>query len=373
MRKDLLSAILFFALAATATSQITITKTDMPQPGDTLRVSTATDSTGLAMASLTGTGLTWDYSNLTPASQTIDTFLSPGSTSAIDQLVFNNSFFYPAYKATVAQSTPNPPSVVGVTVANVVTFYKAQTANYENVGYAATINGLPTPVTDDTIDVVYKFPMVYGNSDSCHSSSHQSIPLLGYYGQNQFRVNYVEGAGTLITPFGTFSALKVKTLLYASDSLYIDTFHFGFSVPVPEQIQYKWLANGQGMPLLQINETVVLGSPTYVSTVYRDSARNLNPVPAGITEVNSSFKNVSLYPNPADENTVVNYYLANSSLVKIAIYSVDGRCISPVFSGEQATGNYNLSLNAANLQSGIYLLKMEANGGQEIRKLVVVK
>jgi hypothetical protein len=372
MKTFLPLSILFFAFANSGIAQITITEADMPQAGDTVRVSMSADSTGLPTPALTGPGLTWNYSALVPASQVIDTFLAVSPTDASIPLAY---LFYfdnpgePAYEATVAQAGANLPSLGGIiTISDVVNFYKDESNNYETVGYGATVNSIPAPVKDDTIDVVYNFPMNYGNADSCHSSNSLSIPSFGAYEQNQYRVNYIDGWGTLITPYGTFSTLKVKTLLYTSDSVYLDTLHFGFRASQPEQIQYKWLANGHPMPMLQINETKGSNARQYI---YPDSARK--GLLAGVAEINSSLNSVSLYPNPAKGNTTLSYNLSSTSPVTISVYSVDGRCVSKVFSGEQTIGNHTLNMSIDNLTAGIYLLKIDANGEQTVKKLVVVK
>jgi hypothetical protein len=323
----------------------------------------------LPTPSLTGAGITWDYSALVPASQTIDTFLSVASTPIAYQLFFNDAILYPNYKATVAQSGASIPSNMYVTVTNVINYYLDEASNYESVGFGAGINSIPTSIKDDTIDVVYKFPMNYLNADSCHSSSTTNIPGLGYYLQTQYRVNQVEGWGTLKTPFGTFPTLKVKTLIYTTDSIYVSAFGFGFKLPQPEQIQYKWLTNGEHVPVLQINETAGAKGRRYL---YRDSTRN-GLLGLGVADMKSSLNSVSLYPNPTSENATVSYSLAGTSQVNIAVYSVDGRCISNVYVGQQSLGNHTVAINVLNLQAGIYLLKLEANGEQTVKKLVVEK
>jgi len=362
---------LIFVFSGKVFSQITITQADMPQPGDTIRLSTTTDTNLVPTPALTGAGITWDYSKLVRQSQTIDTFISVTSTPIAYQLYFNDGIFYPNYKSTVAQAVSTITSFTLVTINKVINFYKDESNNYESVGYGATINSIPASVKDDTIDVVYNFPLTYGNKDSCHSSNHLSIPKLLYYGQSQYRVNNVEGWGTLITPFGTYPTVKVKTLIYASDTVYLDTLiHFGFKIPQPEQIQYKWLTNGQHVPLLQINERMVGNVPTYLNTVYRDSARKST---VGITEANQSFNNLTLYPNPTNENTTLNYQLTNSSLVNIGVYSVDGRCVLKTFNGEQNAGTHTMNLNVENLQPGIYLIRVESGGQEAVKKLVVIR
>lgn len=373
MKRFLPLSILIFAFARLGISQITITKSDMPQPGDTLRVSMSNDSIGLPPPALTGAGITWDYSRLIPFSQTIDTFLSVPSTPFAYQLFFNDGFLYPAYKATVAQNGPNFPPLGPITVTQVVNYYKAQTANYESVGYGAYIDLIPTSVKDDTIDVIYNFPLNYGNADSCHSSSHTTIPAIGYYGQFQYRVNHVEGWGTLITPFGTFQTLKVKTMLFNFDSLYVDTFHIGFKTPLLQQIQYKWLANGQHIPVLQINETPGVPVQQYI---YRDSIRST----LGVGELRTNSEVVRVYPNPSNgQFTFQSSGVSGQSSVEVynelgqQVYSAKYPLSPSERFSRAGTANYSLDLSAQ--PNGIYFYRVLSQTGNLLGdgKLIIQK
>ena len=200
MKKHVILYLLSLLVAANIDAQITISNNDMPQPEDTVRLSTTTISSGLPAFALTGTNYTWDYSQLVPMSQTVDTFLSVSTTPFAYQLYFNNAILYPAYVSTVAQAAPNPPTIQPVSITDVINYYKNSSSAYENVGFGAKINSLPASVRDDSIDFIYRFPMNYGNSDSCNSAYHLAIPNLGYYGAKQHRVNHVDGWGTLKTP-----------------------------------------------------------------------------------------------------------------------------------------------------------------------------
>ena len=353
-------SILFFAFAHTGISQITITQSDMPQPGDTLRVSTSADTIGLPTPALTGAGITWNYAALVPLTQTIDTFISVSSTPFAYQLFFNDGFLYPNYKATVAQNGMSLPPLGPLTVTQVVNYYKTQSSSYESVGYGANIDFIPTSVKDDTIDVVYNLPMNYGNADSCHSGSHTTVPLLGYYGQFQYRINHVEGWGTLITPYGTFSTLKVKTILFNSDSLYVDTFHLGFRTPQVMQIQYKWLANGQHIPLLQINERSPSGPRQYI---YRDSVRNEL---LGISDVKAESGKVEVYPNPSRgifELEISHAGLVSASQPTINVYNTLGQEVY-FETLKQVQGDNEIDLS--NHPNGIYFYRVVSTDGSLI-------
>lgn len=361
MKTPLPFSILFFAFAIRATSQITITQADMPQAGDMLRVSITADSAGLPTPALTGQGITWDYSALTVQSQTVDTFLSVSSTSIIYQVFFNDAILYPADKATVAQSGGGVPAFGPITVTGIINYYKDETANYESVGYGANINGIPASVRDNNIDVIYNFPMKYGNADSCHSNNALSVPTIVYYGQTQYRINHVEGWGKLITPFGTFSTLKVKTILYSTDSLYLDTLHIGFKTPLTEQIEYKWLANGEHIPVLEIDETKGSRNRQYI---YRDGIRNL----AGVNEVKGENEMVKVYPNPSKGVfTLQSSEVSGQSSVEV--YNVLGEKVYSQSNIQNSTFNINLSSQPAS----VYLYRVLSENGSLIGqgKLVV--
>ena len=61
---------------STVLSQITISESDFSIPGDTVRISVSTQTSN--DPSLTGAGITWDYSALTATSQFLREFTSIG-------------------------------------------------------------------------------------------------------------------------------------------------------------------------------------------------------------------------------------------------------------------------------------------------------
>jgi hypothetical protein len=363
--KKIIIVTAFLFVAKIFNGQITITQSDMPLPGDTVRLSTTIDTIGLPNFVNTGTNFTWDFSALQALSQKVDTFLNVSSTPVLYQFYFNDPILYPAYVATVAQSAPNPPPVGPVTLTSVINYYKASSSAYENVGFGATLNSLPLSVKDDTIDYVYRFPLSYGNSDSCNSSYQIGIPGLGYYGERQRRVNHVDGWGILKTPYGTFPALRVFTKLFITDTLYIDTLHYGFSTPTTEQLQYKWLGAGQAEPLLQVNENVLFGLPVISSIVYRDSAR---PVPLSIMKFNSIAKQCSVFPNPAKDELFI---LSSATLqtTEIVLYNSVGQKVMQKRINQINAGT-SYSLNVSSLTSGIYYLQLSGNQGTTTYKVV---
>jgi len=114
--------------------------------------------------------------------------------------------------------------------------------------------------------------MNYLNKDSSNSSISLPIPNLGYYGKRQKRVNQVDGWGTLITPYGTFNTLRIKSTLTINDTIYLDTLHAGFTIPRPIAYEYKWFSAGSKIPMLEIDATAAGGNNVTIARVnWRDS------------------------------------------------------------------------------------------------------
>ena len=250
MKKILLVSLFAFCVSLSQ-AQITITKNDFAIAGDTFRVSNAAGF-GITNVDSTGANMTWDYSTLTALTQTVDTFVSVSSTPFLYQFYFNNAIIYPNTKATVATkiNVPALPAGAPITLTNAYGFYKVNTAAFSQVGFGATISGLPTSIPYDSLDYVYRFPMNYGNMDSCKYKFQLSIPNIGYLRRRASRVNEIDGWGTLITPFGTFSTLRVKSTTYATDTIYITSISFGTQIVQAPSVEYKWIGTNSGIPYL---------------------------------------------------------------------------------------------------------------------------
>ena len=92
--------------------------------------------------------------------------------------------------------------------------------------------------------------------------------------------------------------------------------------------------------------------------------------PLGIAQINPSTAHVSApYPNPANNNVSFNYNLKGAQHGTMEIYNSIGRCVqtTPV-----SAENNKLSISVANLPSGIYICKLQANGGNPVYQRLVV-
>lgn len=249
-------------ICISAFSQITIDHTDMPAPGDTLRLSISTAIQG--DFTKTGYDTIWDFSSLLVMNQRVDTFVSV-TDPAIPYLYL---IFFPPTVSNLASPMGGAGVVPGVPVSSGYRFYNNVNASFTDLGFAVELQGLPLALKYDNPDIQYKFPLTTGTPNwSSNSMVSISIPGTGSFYTSRTRQTQVDGWGTLITPFGTFSTIRVKSHLIEIDSITLDTGSMNF--PVTRDImEYKWLAKGLGEPVLQINQEGLVAT-----AIYRDSVR----------------------------------------------------------------------------------------------------
>jgi hypothetical protein len=265
MNKYLILALFIFFTSLFCHAQIVIDQGDMPVAGDTLRVSV----TNLVPSGyqLTGLDTTWNFSALEALSQRVDTFLNVSVTPLEYQ------FFFVLQGGANLASPRSASFFPGIPVSEGFTFFKKSAGAYEDLGTAFKVEGFPFPAKYDIPDKQYAFPMNPGDSWASVASFGITIPGLIAYSTERNRSSVVDGWGTLITPFGSFQTLRVKSEILQHDSVYIDSLQTGF--PFNRIItEYKWLGKNQGIPLLVVSEEGGFSTAVY-RDIYRMSAQSL--------------------------------------------------------------------------------------------------
>ncbi|MDD5486853.1 MAG: T9SS type A sorting domain-containing protein [Dehalococcoidales bacterium] len=79
------------------------------------------------------------------------------------------------------------------------------------------------------------------------------------------------------------------------------------------------------------------------------------------------------YPNPFNPQTTISYSLGKGSQIDLAIYNTNGIRVATLFSGEREAGYYESNWYAGNMPSGIYLIRMTAEGQILTQKVVLMK
>jgi hypothetical protein len=79
------------------------------------------------------------------------------------------------------------------------------------------------------------------------------------------------------------------------------------------------------------------------------------------------------YPNPFNPITQIRYRLPVSSKVRLEVFDMLGRRIATLVEARQEAGEYQMRFNAENLPSGMYLLRLQAGGFSDTKKMLLVK
>ena len=349
-----------FLFTSVSIAQISIVQSDLPNSGDSIRISYA--SGFIYNPDSAGAGFTWNYYNLVPTIQNMERFASPANTA------------YPfpfAFTASYGQAVYTPDSLGAVMPTDVYNFFKESSSQFRQVGRGMTMSGAPIPVAYNNADVIYRLPVAFGNIDSCDADYAFNIPNLIYYGETIHRVNMVDGWGDLITPYDTFSVVRLKSTLYITDTIHLDSAALGFTIPRPASYEYKWLAKGKKIPVLQVNATDIAGFPL-VNTVWYQDSLHTNLSGLGIKEI-KNISAVAVYPNPAKDIIYLEYDLSSAGETVIDITDVTGRNVYSSVKANLSGKNRTVISLSDEFKSGVYFLSVRNAQYAAFTKLIIAE
>jgi len=351
MKKFLFVIILMISCYA---SYAQITASDMPTSGDTLRSSFANPIGSTINLSNTGSGITWDFSTLTPIAQVVDVYKTAFQVNPLYAATISLN----AYGYKVADSIPGA-SAFPVTINDIYTFFskKNNPSRFVAEAFAAKVSNIPTAVNYSDEDEWYFFPLNYTDVDSSTFKLNFTMGSVGSYKQQGKRKTTVDGQGTIKTPFFTMptSCIRVKSEVDAVDSVSFGTQSFG----IPRKtIEYKWLVSGEHFPALWVTANV-LGTQTFITSVrYRDMYRLI----LGITAPDNPIQILTAYPNPATDAVTIKLP-QHWRLFTLEVFDTQGKLVS--FSEN------NARIDISSLSTGQYIIRVSS--GSEIGYVQILK
>lgn len=90
-------------------------------------------------------------------------------------------------------------------------------------------------------------------------------------------------------------------------------------------------------------------------------------------EVPQQFELEQNYPNPFNPTTTIQYGLPESGNVTMEVYDMTGRRVATLVNENQRAGWHEITFDASNLASGMYIYRMQSGDFVNTRKLILVK
>jgi hypothetical protein len=125
------------------------------------------------------------------------------------------------------------------------------------------------------------------------------------------------------------------------------------------------MANGEKVPVMEIDGTDAGGGFTVTNIQYTDSLRSDVPH-VGIAEANVS-STISAFPNPAEEQITVQIRGADAQTLRL--YDISGRLLRSI----DVRGKHAIAIDRAELSSGIYFLQVESAEGRRSALRIVFR
>jgi hypothetical protein len=340
MKKKLTFLALTLFISTYVVSQVTITTEDLPMAGQNYNLVQASPLELADPALSAGMDVTWDYSNLEPLNTNVQSFIPVSATPFLYQFLFNQ-----ANHATAGEDLE-----IGemLSFTDVFNYFDNDATGYFDLGFGSSFNGFPLLGQRNPTDRVLKLPLEFGNEPDENDSFYIiAIPTLATIRNWQNRLNIIDGWGTVTTPTGTFEALRVRSVLNIVDSIQItlegQEIMQGFTRP--ETTEYRWLAPGMGVPVLQINTV----GEQITQVAYRGENSTI-----GFDELNEEL--ISVFPNPASDFVQIT---VPQNAVPQSIQFTDAAGRMQIM--EYVNNGGSVMVNTSNLSAGMYQIQLMTN------------
>jgi 5'-nucleotidase len=90
-------------------------------------------------------------------------------------------------------------------------------------------------------------------------------------------------------------------------------------------------------------------------------------------ELPEQFRLEQNYPNPFNPRTSIQYAVSSKQFVSLKVYDILGNEVATLVSEEKAPGSYEVSFNAAEFGSGVYIYSLRAGSFAQTRKMILLK
>ena len=116
----------------------------------------------------------------------------------------------------------------------------------------------------------------------------------------------------------------------------------------------------------------------YSGTLFLDNLRVSYPdsIMTSVADENqlpSSFSLAQNYPNPFNPTTRIIFNIEKDETVSLKVFDILGREVATLINGKINSGKHELIWNASNLPSGVYIYRLQSDGKNLAKKMILLK
>ncbi len=131
---------------------------------------------------------------------------------------------------------------------------------------------------------------------------------------------------------------------------------------IEDPVSAKEIAQNNAIYLYQGNRNPYIDHPEYVCNIWTTQCATVNALS---NETFASLDNVSVYPNPSNENKI--NIQSSVEIIDIQLYSINGQLIKEVKNPEFSDNFYTLD----NLPKGFYFLRLSSDNQSTTKKVII--
>lgn len=211
--------------------------------------------------------------------------------------------------------------------------------------------------------------------DAVHQKT--AITLTNYLGEDGNKID-LQSSVPVDVWFHYAFTFKEKEGIYYVDAVPLDTAMF---VNQPSDLgptQYNWIGRcgydegGATAGQYNINPAKIADFRLYSRALTTEEVTALSNGEGETSSIHSSNFDaaIDIYPNPFQNVTNITFGVDRKEMVKLEIYSVDGKIIETLVNDEYMPGDYDVFWNAEQHENGIYFSKLQIGEMVEVRKLI---
>lgn len=303
-----------------------------------------------------GPNQTWDFSNLNYIDSTV-TFEEYRTIDPNDPLLTNPAFA----GSNVLEIYTVLPVEGGSPDTTVQHRYGTLENNNWRVNATVSFIDIDQNQIEDTIiswfsppTLQIQFPVDQNTFWADSTSIYQDFQGMQFVSSIMLDTTQAQGWGTLITPVGTVSALRLleKSVTQVPNSPIVD---------ISNDLDFVSLEG--------IGASIVLED----GRAFYSTRTNLNPMTPtrDLFRPDASFTFHPMFPNPTHSRIQIPFSLERAQQIHIRILDVTGGELERIESGHYSPGQHQISWSTEHMAKGTYFVEVQGGGIRQHRKLVV--